>query len=103
MSNYLRITCPHCASDVVINLNVTEVKMGKSMGPAPYDPGPEIDAYVLEKIDTKRVSFQTLAELLEEREVATAKGGKKWHAASARRLYIGANARREQSKNPNPN
>ena len=66
-------------------------------GPKPYDPGPEIDAFIIEGIDTWKVSFRAMGELLEEKEVPTAHGGKRWHATTVRRQYQLALLRREET------
>lgn len=91
------IECPHCSGHITICLAVSEGpdSLG-GYGPPAYDPGIEIDTFVLEAIEKYRTSFSTLAALLEEREVLTGKGGKRWYPASARRLYEHALTRRQK-------
>lgn len=92
-STHVRVRCPHCDAELRVGLALEAVELTKR-GPDAWDPGPEIDAYVIEKIEDKNCSFHTLAALLEDRGVLTAKGGKKWYAASARRVYLSALQRR---------
>lgn len=92
----LRVACPHCREQIRIDLLLTAVK-GRRKGPRPIDPGPEVDAFIIEAIDEKKFSFATVAELLRDRGVSAPRG-KNWYAASARRLYLQALSRREQSK-----
>lgn len=95
MANQLRIRCPHCDESVEIDFNV-EALQSQRKGPAPYDPGPEVDAFVINKIEDKDFSFRTVGELLREKGVLTAAGGTKWSASTVRSLYLHALARREE-------
>jgi hypothetical protein len=64
------------------------------MGQNAYDPGREVDDWIIEQADTK--SFATLAKELEEKGIKTARGLTKWDRAQARRLYHFALTRRAQ-------
>lgn len=94
MPNHLRISCPHCGRVVVAGLDVQAIQTQRR-GPAPHDPGPEVDDYVIEKIE-KGLSLRAVAELLEERGVEQAKGGKRWSASAVRNLYTHALTRRAE-------
>jgi len=83
-------TCPHCAGCIQLDLRIGDGSTLKPKGPAPYNPGPEVDNFVIDAIENRRLSFRTVAELLQERNVRTAKGGLRWYAASVKRLYEGA-------------
>lgn len=96
-ANHLRIVCPHCGQGAIVGLDVQAIQTQRR-GPAPYDPGPEVDAYVIEKIE-KGLSLRAVAELLEEKDIPMANGSKKWHATSVRSLYEHALARRAQTTN----
>lgn len=87
--------CPHCAGRITVRLAVGEGPEKKPMGPTPYNPGLEVDSLAIEAIEVWRTSFRSLAELLEQRGVPTAKGGNRWYAASARSLYNNAVKRRD--------
>lgn len=91
----VRTICPHCDKEIRIDL-VVEATKSKPRGPALYDPGLEIDTFVIDAIEIYRSSFSTVADLLMERGIPTAKGGTRWYPASARRLYEGALFRKKE-------
>lgn len=95
MPNQLRIRCPHCDESVEIDFNV-EALQSQRKGPAPYDPGPEIDAFVIDSIEEKNFSLRTVGDLLRDKGVPTAAGGAKWSPSGVRSLYLHALARREE-------
>lgn len=90
-----RMLCPHCGEEIRVEL-ITEVPTYKPHGPVRYDPGIEIDNFVIEAIETYRSSFSTVGQLLEQRGILTAKGSSRWYPASVRRLYEGALERRRK-------
>ena len=93
----MRITCPHCFEEIRFDMSLKAVKK-KSRGPRPYNPGPEVDDFVIEAIDEKRFSFNTVSELLRDRGVPAARGGMNWYPASVRRLYHHALLRKERRR-----
>jgi hypothetical protein len=82
----IRIKCPHCYEEMRVDLIVEGVQ-SKPKGPKPYNPGPEVDALIIEGIDVWRTSLRAMAELLEEREIPNGSGGKRWYPASVKRSY----------------
>jgi hypothetical protein len=92
--NYMRVFCPHCNGEINVSLEANAISK-RRMGPKPYDPGPEIDAFVINAVENRKLSFRTIGDLLGEKGLPTAKGGARWYATSVRTLYENALIRRE--------
>ncbi len=89
--------CPHCAGRIQLDLRIDGGPTRKPKGPPPYNPGPEIDAFVIDAIENRGFSYRTTAELLQERKVRTASGGLRWYGMGVKRLYENALSRRSES------
>lgn len=95
MAKILRIHCPHCDESINIGFDVEAIQ-SKRKGPPPYDPGPEVDAFVIDSIEERNFSLRTVGDLLREKGVLTAVGSAKWSPSGVRSLYLHALARREE-------
>lgn len=96
--NYMRVYCPHCDGEINVTLNANAIGKRK-MGPKPYDPGQEVDDFVIDAVDRRKLPFRAIGALLEEQGVPTAKGGLTWYATSVRTLYNSALDRRAARSN----
>ncbi|HXQ35303.1 MAG TPA: hypothetical protein VN843_14900 [Anaerolineales bacterium] len=91
----IRICCPHCSGYIKVDLSLTQDGMSKPHGPAPYNPGPKVDAFIIDAIENRRLSLRTVGELLREQGVVTATGKTQWTATGVQKQYEHALKRQE--------
>jgi|SRR4051794_11329879 hypothetical protein len=92
-----RVQCPHCRGE--IRLDVTLEAVGYvHRGPTPSNLGPEVEKFIIDGIEIYRSSFAVVGKLLEEKGILTPKGHRRWFAASVKREYEKAVARRNAVK-----
>lgn len=91
----LKMECPHCAGHIDLKFDIEPIKPKKGSGTPPYDPGVEVDNFIIDCIDEKGWSLRTVADLLKEKGVLTAKGGRTWSAAGVKLQYEHALKRRQ--------
>lgn len=85
-SHHVRMLCPHC--DQEIRVGVSFQAVGKTRkGPTSIDLGPETNQFIVSAIDDFKLSFGATGKLLEEREILTPRGAKRWFANSVKRAY----------------
>lgn len=97
----LRMCCPHCSGDIRVNVTL-EAALSEpegARGPLAFDPGSDVDAFVIDAIEDRNFSYRTVAEILRDRGITTPRGSKNWHATSVRRLYENACRRRIEIAN----
>ena len=66
------VTCPNCEHRFMVTT---------------YEPGRDVDAFVIKCIDVRGFSLRTVAELLIDQEVPTPRGNTTWHATTVKRFY----------------
>lgn len=97
----IHIRCPHCDGYVNLEIHTEAADPHKKKGPPKFNPGPEIDKFVITAIDEFKLSYHNVAGLLEEKNVPSAQGGTRWYATSVKRLYEYALDRRNETPSVN--
>lgn len=94
---HMRMHCPHCDGEIRVGVDFEDVGTHRK-GPTPIPMDPVIEAFIVSAIDDFKLSFNATGKLLEDREILTPRGSKRWFPASVKRQYDAAIDRRAKAK-----